>query len=113
MHCPGSFAMILDPFISIGEHTSVLVACGELDIASTRRLVEATSRAAETSRDLTLDLSAVTFMDCAALAALLHTRKNLRERGGVLTLRSPHRSVMHLLRLTRLEHAFPIVGSAA
>jgi anti-sigma B factor antagonist len=102
--------MIVDPFITLGECSSVLIAGGELDIASTCRLREATTHAAETSRDLTLDLSAVTFMDCAALGTLLSTRRELRRRGGVLTLRSPHRSVTNLLRLTSMENAFPIVG---
>jgi anti-anti-sigma factor len=102
--------MIVDPFITLGECSSVLVAGGELDISATRWLGEATSQAAETSPHLTLDLSAVTFMDCAALGTLLRTRRELRRRGGVLTLRSPHRSVLTLLRLTSLENAFPIVG---
>jgi anti-sigma B factor antagonist len=101
------------PFITPGERASVLVASGELDIASSSRLCEATAQAAETSPDVTLDLSAVTFIDCAALSALLHTRKSLRQRGGALTLRSPHRSVLYLLRLASLEHAFPIVDQPA
>jgi anti-anti-sigma factor len=105
--------MIRDSFICIGDHGSVLVACGELDIASTPRLVEATDHAAKSFRDLTVDLSAVTFMDCAALGALLRTRKDLGRRGGVLTLRAPHRSVVRLLRLAGLEHAFPIVVPTA
>lgn len=104
---------VLHPFITPGDGPSVLVASGELDIAASSHLFEATSRAAESSPDVTLDLSAVTFIDCAALSALLHTRKALKQRGGALTLRSPHRSVLYLLRLTALEHAFPIVGRPA
>lgn len=104
---------VLSPFITSGERASVLVASGELDIASSSRLCEATNEAAESSPDVTLDLSAVTFIDCAALSALLRSRKALKQRGGVLTLRSPHRSVLYLLRLAALEHAFPIVGQPA
>jgi anti-anti-sigma factor len=104
---------VRDPFISSGEGASVLVASGELDIASSCRLLEATSRAGECSPDVTLDLSAVTFIDCAALAALMRSRRALKQRGGVLTLRSPHHSVLYLLRLAALENAFPIVGQPA
>jgi anti-anti-sigma factor len=102
-----------DPFISSGEGGSVLVAAGELDIASSGRLFEVTSQAGESSPDVTLDLSAVTFIDCAALSALMHSRRALKRRGGVLTLRSPHHSVLYLLRLAALENAFPIVGQPA
>ncbi len=104
---------VLDPFIASNEGASVLVASGELDIASSGRLLEATRHAAQTSPDVTLDMSAVTFMDCSALSALLRSRRCLALRGGVLTLRSPHRSVLYLLRLTSLEGAFPIVGTVA
>jgi anti-anti-sigma factor len=104
---------VRDPFITSSEGGSVLVAAGELDIASSRWLLEATTQAAESSPDVTLDLSAVTFIDCAALSALMHSRRALKQRGGVLTLRSPHRSVLYLLRLAALENAFPIVGPSA
>ncbi len=101
---------VLDPFIASNEGASVLVAWGELDIAASGRLLEATCHAAETSAHVILDMSAVTFMDCSALSALLRSRRRLRQRGAALTLRSPHRSVLYLLRLTGLEDAFPIVG---
>jgi anti-anti-sigma factor len=104
---------VLDPSIASSEDASVLVASGELDIAARGRLLEATSKAAESSRDVILDMSAVTFMDCSALSALLQSRKSLGQRGGILTLRSPHRSVLYLLQLTSLENAFPIVDRSA
>jgi anti-sigma B factor antagonist len=104
---------VRDPFVSSGEGASVLVAAGELDISSSDRLLEATSKAGHSSPHVILDLSAVTFIDCAALSALMHSRRALKQRGGVLTLRSPHRSVLYLLRLAALENAFPIVGQSA
>jgi anti-sigma B factor antagonist len=94
------------------SHTTpaVLTASGELDIASAEPLVEAAHRAARTGADIMLDLSAVTFMDLAGLAALLHARQSLSEAGGVLSLRSPHERVRYVLELTGTERVFPVEG---
>ncbi len=87
----------------------VIAASGELDISGARPLVEATTGAAGTVQHLTVDLSAVTFMDGAGLAALLDIRNRLHRRGGCLRLRAPHEHVRYLLRLLDMQDAFVIV----
>jgi anti-anti-sigma factor len=85
-------------------------ASGELDTASAGPLLELVRETAARCRDLTLDLSAVTFMDGAGLDALLAAGRTVRQRGGVLRLRSPQPSVRYVLELTGTEDAFEVVG---
>ena len=89
----------------------LLVVSGEVDLATVpelrRRLGGATTRAPE----LTVDLSAVTFIDCAGLRPLLEARKRQRVDGGRLVLRSPSWAVVRLLRFTGLLAAFTVVDA--
>ncbi|WP_443054925.1 STAS domain-containing protein [Streptomyces sp. NBC_00258] len=53
-----------------------------------------------------LDLRSVTFIDCSGLAALCRARNRVKIRGGRLRLVTSSPSVLRLLRLTGLAHAF-------
>jgi anti-anti-sigma factor len=89
----------------------VLYAAGELDIdtaAGLRRTLADAGR--DPDRDVVVDLSGVTFVDCAGLRPLLEARTRLRER---LWLRSPPRPVTLLLGHTGLLDTFQILGSAS
>lgn len=57
---------------------------------------------------INVELSAVQFVDSAALAALTSGMKRCRERGGDLTLASPSDPVRVILELTRLDQAFVV-----
>jgi anti-anti-sigma factor len=89
----------------------VLYAAGELDIdtaAGLRRTLADAGR--DPDRDVVVDLSGVTFVDCAGLRPLLEARTRLRER---LWLRSPPRPVTLLLGHTGLLDTFQILGTAS
>jgi anti-sigma B factor antagonist len=57
---------------------------------------------------VTVDLSAVTFMDSQGLAALLRARQEAESSGGSLRLEGVPPRVLKLLQLTRLDSVFTI-----
>jgi anti-anti-sigma factor len=71
---------MLDPFFSVAVHRSeagtVVSVAGELDVATAPALAYAL---ADTHGDVTVDLSATTFADPAALGVLLAARAEGRE----------------------------------
>jgi anti-anti-sigma factor len=81
---------------------------GELDTASAARLLRLVDEAAARWREVTVDLSNVTFMDGSGLDALLAARSRVQHRGGRFRIRSPHPSVRYVLQLTQTEDAFEV-----
>lgn len=64
---------------------------------------------------IVIDLSAVNFLDSAALAVLVHGLKHCRQHGGDLVLCGMQAPVRIIFELTRLDRAFscwPEVESA-
>jgi anti-sigma B factor antagonist len=58
---------------------------------------------------MVVDLSAVTFIDSTALAALVRGMKNCRQKSGDLRLCGLQQSVRIIFELTRLDRAFEIL----
>lgn len=86
---------------------SVVPLVGDLDMAALPELRTLLRRAiADPSRDVVVDLSEVTFMDCSALGLLMSARARL---GGRLWLRGIPPSVTWLLRVACLQGAFPVL----
>ena len=82
------------------SRTQVVVALtGELDGAT--RQVAFDACVASESRDIVVDLGAVSFMDCSGYGALMAARAELRRRGGSLTLRNARGEPARLLLLIR------------
>jgi anti-anti-sigma factor len=54
--------------------------------------------------DLTLDLSALTFIDSTGVQALIRAAENLHERGRLI-LRSPGKNVLRVFDLMRIDTA--------
>lgn len=75
---------------------------GELDIAGEAALTKAL--AAETGRagDLTLDLSALTFIDSVGVQALIKAAEDLQEDGRLI-LQAPGKTVRKVFELMRLD----------
>jgi anti-sigma B factor antagonist len=86
-----------------------VTATGELDLVSAPTLTDAITTVAARWANVTIDLSAVTFMDGAGLSVLVGARRRMLADGTPLRLRTPHERVRHVLRLTNLETAFTIV----
>lgn len=85
------------------EHRDALVIVldGDLDIDSARSVDAYTEAAIESAiRNVVLDLSQVSFIDCQGLNALLRAHRLAGSVGGRLSLRSPSRSVRFLLEVS-------------
>jgi anti-sigma B factor antagonist len=67
---------------SSADGSELLVVAGEIDIATSARLIAALNEAVtDTFHPLIVDLSAVEFMDSTGLALLLGVYKRLQRRG--------------------------------
>jgi anti-anti-sigma factor len=85
------------------DHTLVIVS-GELDLNTAPRLREAVHEAlSEGPPTVHLDLSKVSFIDCAGLQALIICQRNARLRGGELLLRRTSAQVDRLRDLTAVH----------
>jgi anti-anti-sigma factor len=85
----------------------VLAMAGEVDLATApqlRSLLEEADH--ETTREVVLDLSDVTYMDCAGLTPMLAARARLGDR---FWLRGVPPPVTRLLQLTGLREVFAIL----
>jgi anti-sigma B factor antagonist len=95
---------------------AIVEAGGELDGATVQAFVWAIDGALDgRPAVLCLDLSAVTFADSAALAAIVRTRRVTAWRGSSLTVVTGDGAVGRLLELTRLDRlvdVYPTVGAA-
>ena len=89
----------------IGPH-DVIVAMGEIDLASAPRVESALE--GFSGQEVVLDLRGVEFMDSAGLKVLLNQRLRLDESGGLLKLVIGEGVVMRLLELTSVSDAFSI-----
>jgi anti-anti-sigma factor len=79
---------------------------GELDMESGPGLRdELTGMVWANGPQLALDLTGVTFIDCAGLTALLTTRNAVQAQGGWLRLVAVSRCVGRLIKITRLQDA--------
>ncbi|MFF2546483.1 STAS domain-containing protein [Kitasatospora sp. NPDC058063] len=78
----------------------VVRASGEIDLDTAPALRGALTAAFESHREVALDLSEVTFIDCAGLGALVRARNQADRCGGRLVLRGAGRRVVRLLELT-------------
>ena len=92
----------------IGEH-DVVVAVGEIDLASAARVEQALE--SFVGQPVVLDLRRVEFMDSAGLKVLLHQRSRIQESGGDLRLVVGNGAVERLLELTGVSDAFSISDS--
>ncbi|MFD0279589.1 STAS domain-containing protein [Kitasatospora sp. NPDC127111] len=80
----------------------VVRARGDIDLDTGPRLRHELIRALAENHEVVLDLSEVTFMDCAGLNALIDARNQADRRGARLTLRNVGRPVARILALTGL-----------
>src|SRR5580704_16456233 len=70
-----------------GDDGTVVVVSGEVDVCTEASLQQAVLRIMrEHGARLLLDVSGISFMDCAGLRALLTTRRRAELRGGFMRL---------------------------
>lgn len=97
----------------IGANAFVVSAAGELDLAShevlDRELVGAIDRGC---RRLIVDLTGVTFIDSAAMGALVLNAKRLPVDGGCVVVTDDPR-ILRVFEITGLDRTFEIERSLA
>jgi anti-anti-sigma factor len=88
-----------------------LVLAGEIDVvaawaitATTDRLLFAAAGSSLAGRVVIVRLAQVTFLDCAALGALVGLQHRLDSAGGTLVVEDASRPALRLLTLTRHTH---------
>jgi len=87
---------------------------GEIDIASAPRLrQELTDAMRRHGARLALDLSGVTFMDCAGINVLLAVRRHARLKEGWARVARASRGVRQVLTITGLHQEFGLAGTEA
>ena len=83
----------------------IMTLAGEVDAFNAPDLREEVHEllAQDSVKQLLIDLSAVTFMDSAALGAIVAALRRLRERGGELRLVAPRGNAARIFELTGLD----------
>jgi anti-sigma B factor antagonist len=90
-----------------GEFT-VVVALGEIDMATVDALAEHLDAATERPEpQIVVDLRSVDFFDCSGLRVLCRADSRAKERGGALRLVSDQPRIHRLLRASGLLERFP------
>jgi anti-sigma B factor antagonist len=94
---------------------AIVVANGEVDVATAPALREALDAASGTGSRVILDLSGVSFMDSTGLTELIRAHKRLTAAGGELRTVVVGDRVGRLLEITKLDQliaTFPTVAAA-
>ena len=89
-----------------GDDGIVVAVSGEVDVCTEALLQQALLRIMdEHGARLLLDVSGVSFMDCAGLRALLTTRRRAELHGGFIRLIAVSRAVRRIIELTGAHEA--------
>ena len=92
--------------VPIEPTQAIVQVAGELDCATAGQLTSALdAQLALGHRFMRLDLSSLTFLDCAGLRALVRAHNKFLHAGGTFVLTGVGHRVARLLRITRLDEA--------
>jgi anti-sigma B factor antagonist len=96
----------------VGADTQVVSVTGEIDLFTAPDFKQHISKPIEagTSRVI-VDLSATTFIDSSSLGVLIGAHRQLKLRGGSLTIVSSNDSIAKTFRITGLDGVFTLVAS--
>jgi anti-sigma B factor antagonist len=84
----------------------VVALCGELDVTGAADAEAAITALVARGQCLVIDMSALDFLDCSALGALLRAQAMARRGGGAVVLAAPRPLVRRLLALTGNDEVF-------
>lgn len=91
----------------------VVTLAGDVDLAAFRRFEADLAQSWDGSTNLTIDCSAVTFLDSMGLRVLVRARQRATDHGRDVTLGAPSRPVLRVLELAEVTSLFPIDDDAA
>lgn len=91
----------------------VVALRGELDVTCAAYAETAITTLVVPRRGLIIDVSALDFIDCSSLGALLRVQGLARRGGGDLVLAAPRPQLRRLLALNGMNDAFCVQASVA
>jgi anti-sigma B factor antagonist len=86
----------------------VVALRGELDVTGAADAEAAVTALVAPGRSLIINLSALDFIDCSSLSALLRVQRLAQCAGGDVILAAPQRQALRLLALTGKDDAFAL-----
>jgi anti-sigma B factor antagonist len=89
----------------------VVALCGDLDVTGAADAEAAITALVARGRYLVIDMSALDFLDCGSLGALLRVQGLARRGGGDVVLAAPQPQVRRLLALTGNGEVFWVQAS--
>jgi anti-sigma B factor antagonist len=105
-------AAFMDGVLSTCVGDAIAVALrGDVDISNTGDITAALGSLAAGGGYLVVDMSALEFIDCAALGELLRVRLVAAAAGGDVVLAGLHGYAARILELTNLGDEFRVYGS--
>lgn len=97
---------------SSADGRQVVSVAGELDIATAQQAFDFISDVIDHgAAPISVDLAAVTFCDASGLGVLARLANHAKQAGRQLRLISPRPSLLKIMRITGLDHAFPDMGT--
>lgn len=92
-----------------GDRGTIVRVSGEVDVSTEGPLQDLLLRVMRAhSPGLLLDLSGVSFMDCAGLRVLVRTRRRAELRHGSVRLIAASAAVRQIINLTGMREALPV-----
>lgn len=105
--------MTLELDVYLHDGYAVAAFRGEADVSNSKGALSAIAAVAALHQVAVVDLSALEFIDCGVLNALLRLQRRARQSGGNVLLVAPVASALRLLRLTGMDEALGIHPNAA
>jgi anti-anti-sigma factor len=97
--------------VTAGASGPIVILSGEADLTSAGQLSALiAAQLAAGTRQLTLDVSGLSFADTASIRTLVLAARTLKERGGSLVLLRPQETVARVLDLLGAAQMFMIRG---
>ena len=96
---------------SVRDGFVVVVLRGDLDVTGAADAEAAIAALVAPGQTLIIDISALDFMDCASLRALLRVQTLARRGGGDVVLAAPQPHMLRLLALTGRDEVFCVRAS--
>jgi anti-sigma B factor antagonist len=104
--------MTLELSVCLHDGYAVAAVRGEVDVTNSADAMSAIAALTARHQAVIVELSAVEFMDCGALGALLRVQRLARQSGDDVLLAAPAANVLRLLSLTGMNELFGVHASA-
>jgi anti-sigma B factor antagonist len=98
---------------AVRDGNVVVTLRGELDVTDAADAEAEITALVMPRRCLIIDMSALDFMDCSSLGALLRVQGLARRGGGDVALAAPRPQIRRLLALTGMDEVFRVQASVA